>query len=172
MLNYTNKFKILLNKSYERFVKIRGHPREIALGFSLGIFISMTPFMGLHMLIAIPIAALLKWSKLAAGFGVWLSNPITAPVIYPLTYVVGKKITGGSAPFQMPNDFSYDALVVLLEKSPEVLGKLIVGGMVVGFPLAVAGYFFAYSAVVKYRGNIKAKILEKAQKVRKKPAAK
>ena len=171
MLHYTSKFKILLKKSYERFVKIRGHPREIALGFSLGLFISMTPFMGLQMLIAIPIAALLKWSKLAAGFGVWLSNPLTVPVIYPITYVVGKKITGGSAHFQMPHNFSYDALVTLLEKSPEVLGKLIIGGVVVGLPLAVAGYFFAYSAVIKYRQDIKVKILEKAQKVRKKPTA-
>lgn len=172
MMNYPSKFRLLLNKTYERFVKMRGYPREIALGFSLGIFISMSPFMGLQMLIAIPIAALFKWSKLAAGFGVWLSNPLTAPVIYPITYVVGKKITGGSAPFHMPNDFSYDALVILLEKSPEVLGKLIIGGMVVGFPLAVAGYFFAYSAVVKYRSDIKSKILEKAHKVRKKPASK
>ena len=39
-------------KAYSRFVKIRGNPREIALGFALGLFVGMSPFMGAHTIIA------------------------------------------------------------------------------------------------------------------------
>jgi uncharacterized protein (DUF2062 family) len=65
-----NKRNTVLHKAYERFIKIRGHPREIALGFALGIFIGMTPTMGVQTPLAVFLAALFKWSKLSAGFGV------------------------------------------------------------------------------------------------------
>jgi uncharacterized protein (DUF2062 family) len=56
----------LLRRAYERFVKIRGRPREIALGFALGVFIGMTPTIGIQMPIAVFFAALVKWSKISA----------------------------------------------------------------------------------------------------------
>jgi uncharacterized protein (DUF2062 family) len=40
------------------------------LGFAFGIFIGMTPTMGIQMPIAVFIAALIKWSKISAAFGV------------------------------------------------------------------------------------------------------
>ena len=78
----------LLSRAYERFVRIRGRPREIALGFALCIFIGMLPTMGIQMPIAVFFAALLKWSKISPAFGVWITNPFTSPFIYGLTYMV------------------------------------------------------------------------------------
>ena len=51
-------------KTYSRFLKIRGNPKEIALGFALGLFVGMSPFMGAHTIIAVFLAA--------AGFGALL----------------------------------------------------------------------------------------------------
>ena len=64
----------LLRRVYDRFVKVKGEPREIALGFGLGIFIGMTPTMGIQMPIAVFFAALFKWSKISAAFGVLITN--------------------------------------------------------------------------------------------------
>ena len=33
----------IIQMPYKRFLKIRGEPREIALGFALGLFVGMTP---------------------------------------------------------------------------------------------------------------------------------
>jgi hypothetical protein len=52
-----------LVRAYERFLRIRGQPREIALGFALGLFVGMTPFMGLQTVIAVPLAALLQMEQ-------------------------------------------------------------------------------------------------------------
>jgi uncharacterized protein (DUF2062 family) len=43
-----NKISLLpaLQKFYRKFLKLRGDPREIALGFALGLFIGMSPIMG------------------------------------------------------------------------------------------------------------------------------
>lgn len=76
----------MLLKTYIRFLKLRGEPREIALGFALGVFIAFSPTIGVQMVLAIFLAALLKWSKLAVAVAVWISNPLTAPFIYGVTY--------------------------------------------------------------------------------------
>ena len=86
------RIREMLYRAYERFVKIRGNPREIALGFALGLFVGMTPFMGFHMAIAVFFAALFKWNKIAAAAGGWISNPVTAPFVYAGTYYVGNKV--------------------------------------------------------------------------------
>jgi uncharacterized protein (DUF2062 family) len=79
-------------KIYERFLKIRGRPREIALGFALGLFIGMTPFMGIQMASAAFLAELFKWNKFSAATGAWITNPLTAPLIYSINYLIGARL--------------------------------------------------------------------------------
>jgi uncharacterized protein (DUF2062 family) len=147
-----------LRKAYYRFLKIRGNPREIALGFALGAFVGMSPFMGLHMAIAVPFAALFKWNKFSAALAVWISNPLSAPVIYSITYYVGEKVLFIENIYQLPTEFSLDALIYTLQKAPEIIGILTVGGIVVGLPVAAVGYYFALKAITEYRESIRLKI--------------
>jgi uncharacterized protein (DUF2062 family) len=166
-----------LRKAYYRFLKIRGNPREIALGFALGLLVGMSPFMGLHMAIAVPLAALFKWNKFSAALSVWISNPLSAPVIYGITYYVGKKVLFIENGYQLPTEFSLDALIYTLQKAPGIIGILTVGGIVVGLPVAAVGYYFALKAITEYRESIRLKIEAKkatlANKLkRKKPTKK
>jgi len=73
-----------------RFIRLQGTPHEISKGVALGIFIGMTPTFGFQMAIAVFFAWLLRESKLAAVLGVWITNPVTAPVIYALEYETGR----------------------------------------------------------------------------------
>jgi uncharacterized protein (DUF2062 family) len=154
----------VLRKVYERFVKIRGKPREIALGFALGIFIGMTPTMGIQMPIAVFFAAMLKWSKIAAAFGVWITNPITSPFIYGITYLVGAKLLGLKSILTVPDDLNWSIVKEILINAPVILGALTVGGIIVGLPLAILSYYLSYAAVNKYQQRIKDKMA--AQKAR------
>ena len=158
--NLQNVFR----KVYERFVKIRGRPREIALGFALGIFIGMTPTMGVQMPIAIFFAAMLKWSKISAAFGVWITNPITSPFIYGITYIVGAKLLGLKATLTVPDDLTWSIVKEILKNAPVIFGALTVGGIITGLPLAVLSYYLSFAAVNKYQQSIKAKVA--AQKAR------
>ena len=81
---------------YDRFIKLKGAPREIALGFALGLLIGMTPFFGVHFFSSLLLASLLGWSKIAAMVGVNITNVVTAPLIYPVNYWVGVKLVGFS----------------------------------------------------------------------------
>lgn len=145
-------------RAYQRFLKIRGHPREISLGFALGLFVGMSPFMGLHTAIAVLLAALFKWNKISAALAVWISNPFTAPVIYGLTYLIGAKVLSYANSYTLPSNFDLDALILIIRSAPEIIWVFIVGGIVAGIPLAIAGYFSAYFAIWEYRQNLKPKL--------------
>ena len=54
--------------------------------------------MGFHTVFAIMRAAFLGWNKIAAGIGVFNTNPFTAAFIYPITYRLGAALTGFSEP--------------------------------------------------------------------------
>ena len=154
----------VFRRVYDRFVKIRGKPREIALGFALGIFIGMTPTMGIQMPIAVFIAALFKCSKISAVFGVWITNPITAPFIYGITYIVGAKLLELKAAMTLPEDLTWGIVREMLKNAPVIFGALTVGGILIGLPLSILSYFLSYSAVNKYQQRIKARVA--AQKAR------
>ena len=153
-----------LRRLYDRFVRIRGQPREIALGFALGVFVALTPTMGIQMPIAVFGAAILKWSKISAAFGVWITNPLTAPFIYAATYFVGANILRLEAAFNLPQELNWDLIRDMLSNAPLIFGALTVGGILLGLPLAVLGYYLAFGAVNQYQQRVKAKVA--AQKAR------
>ena len=150
-----DNLKNVLSRAYARFVKIRGRPREIALGFALGIFIGMTPTMGIQMPIAVFFAAMLKWSKISAAFGVWITNPLTSPFIYGFTYIVGARLLGMKATLTLPDDLTWSIVKEMLKNAPVIFGALTVGGIIVGLPLAILSYYLSYAAVNKYQQRIK-----------------
>ncbi|MFC1534551.1 DUF2062 domain-containing protein [Thermodesulfobacteriota bacterium] len=156
----------ILKKVYERFLKIRGDSKKIALGFALGLFLGVSPSMGFQIGIAVFLAAILKWNKISAAVGVWITNPITAPFIYGLTYLIGARLLRIKKTFNPEQELNLEMISSMLSKTPEVIWALVLGGIILGLPVAVAGYIFSYSAITKYRKNIKEKILAKREKLR------
>ena len=155
-----------LRRVYERFIRIRGQPREIALGFALGLFIGMTPTMGIQMPIAVFFAALFKWSKISAATGVWITNPLTAPVIYTVTYFVGASLLGLETTMTLPGELTWSVVRDMLRNAPRIFGALTVGGILVGLPLAVLGYYLAFAAVNRYQQRVREKITAQRDRLR------
>jgi uncharacterized protein (DUF2062 family) len=163
-----SRFSRSLKRLYVRFIRIRGEPREIALGFALGLFIGMSPTMGFQMAIAVFLAALLKWNKISAAAGVWITNPVTAPFVYGGTYLVGSKILGTGNVVRMTGNFDITAIGSVLRQAPEVLLILSVGGIVIGVPVAFVGYYFSYKAVERYQEDLKEKLERQKERLARK----
>ncbi len=159
-----NRLQNLWRKAYERFLKIRGTPHEIAFGFAIGLFVGMSPTMGVQMPIAIFIAALLKCNKVSAAAGVWISNPFTAPVLYGMTYFIGAQLTGIQNSFHLSGDLDFHFLFEVLLNMPEILWALVIGGAITGVPIAIIGYYFSFSAVNRYQENIKPQIAKQKER--------
>ncbi len=134
------------------------------MGFALGLFIGMTPAIGFHILIAIFFAGLFKWNKISAALAVWITNPITAPFIYSVTYLLGARMMGLNKTQALSNAVSSPTFLNMLKKTPELFGALTIGGAVLGLPLAFIGFYFSYAAIKKYQAGIKRKLAEQKLK--------
>lgn len=131
--------------------QLEGNPSHIAGGYSLGLFIGLMPLVGVKVFIAIAIASVLKWNKLAAGFGVFNINPITAPFLFGLNFLVGKQITGCNKDFIIPDKLDIDFLSSLLHSGSDIMKTLFVGGIALGIPLSIIAYMATYSAIKRYK---------------------
>ncbi|MGD9364260.1 MAG: DUF2062 domain-containing protein [Desulfobacteraceae bacterium] len=159
----------MLKLVYYRFIRLRGTPEKISLGLSLGIFIGMTPFLGAHTLIAVALASLFKWSKITAAIGVMITNPFTAPLIYPVTYKLGAMVTAFSSPSQWSKIFEPDGVIGLMKSSPMIFIDLIVGGVLIGLPLSLVSYYLTMLALSRARRRLK---IRKARRALKRAALK
>ena len=157
-----------MQRIYARFLKIRDRPRQIALGLALGLFIGMTPTLGVQTAIVLFAASVLKWNKISAALGVWITNPLTAPFIYGLTYVVGKKVLGITHTPELSDEFRISIFRAIINKTPGIFGVLTVGAVVLGVPLAILGYHLSYSILERYQEQIKSKIKVQGKKIARK----
>jgi len=89
-------------RGWRRAIEYIGHrvrripdtPHRIALGFACGVFVTFSPFFGLHFLYAALLAWMLRANVLASLIGTFAGNPITFPLIAPLSMSLGRRILG------------------------------------------------------------------------------
>jgi uncharacterized protein (DUF2062 family) len=161
----SRRMRSALRRAYERFIRIRGDPKDICFGLALGIFLGISPLFGFQLILAVLIAALLKWNKIAAAMGTLISNPLTTPFIYPFAYFVGSSVMGTTTRGHLviPRDLATAGR--MLEEAPHLLLALTLGTVLIGLPLAVLGYFLSYAALIRYRETIKEKLNKRKQKL-------
>lgn len=114
---------------------------SIAMGTTVGMFIGMTPTVGIQMVIVMCVAILTKryfnFNRVAALITVYISNPVTMIPIYYLDYKVGALFFGG--------DVSRDEFAKILEYEDfagwwTTICELFVG---IGVPLVVGSLVVA-----------------------------
>lgn len=137
-----------------RFKQLNGDPHYVALGMAIGVFISVTPTIPFHTVIALALAFILRGSKAAAAIGVWFSNPITIPLFYKGSYDLGISILGNSAPFST----EYESILELLKLGADVTIAMITGGVILGIFPAIAAYFITRRIFIKLRLRKKSRI--------------
>lgn len=125
-------------------LSLDNHPAHIAAGFAVGVFISFTPFFGLHTPLAIAAAFLFRLNKVTCVTGAWVNTPLTVVPILGVSHFVGQQIMG------TPREpFTLDSLAwSSLEPYAE---SLIIGSSIIGFIAATIAYFLCYRLVIRYR---------------------
>lgn len=117
--------------------------RSVAGGAATGLFCMFNPPLG-QMLLAAAVAIRLRVSLPIAVGLVWLTNPLTMPPIYYLSYRLGAELLGRT-PMAFRAEFWLDPHNWLAILAPLLLGNLIFGSL-----CALVGYF-AVQAVWRWR---------------------
>jgi len=136
-----------------RFKQLNGDPHYVALGMAIGVFVSITPTIPFHTVIALALAFILRGSKSAASIGAWFSNPVTIPLFYKGSYDVGRSILGNSAPFNI----EYESILELVKLGADVTIVMITGGVILGILPGIVAYFVTRRIFIKIRSRKKSK---------------
>lgn len=154
-----------------RILGIGDSPHRIALGVAAALFITFTPTMGIQMLLAFGLAALIGGNRMVTLPIVWISNPLTAVPMYYANWCVGHLILYRSLEFDptvratlaklfVPQenfgayvDHLWDA--AFWEEILRLLAKcgveLWLGSLVVSATIALISYPICRRAVIAYR---------------------
>ena len=130
----------------KRLVMLNDSPRGIAVGFAVGLFLSVIPTFGLGMVAALALAPLLGANLVSTYLGTLIVNPFTAIFFYGLDYAVGAAILGDGRQVQLPRTLS-DCLAT----AREIVLPLYVGGVVVAAVVSVASFAIILRAATSYR---------------------
>lgn len=179
-------------RGWRRGIEYLGHrirrlpdtPERIALGFACGAFASFTPLFGLHFLLAVALARLLRANVLASIIGTAVGNPLTFPIIASVSLALGRRILGYGA---TGRDFSrisdafgaflsglWESFLSLFGYGEPQWGKIalflqdvcwpyLVGGLMPGLVVAIACYYVTRPLIAAYQRARRARLLKRTR---------
>ncbi|MEQ8819426.1 MAG: DUF2062 domain-containing protein [Sumerlaeia bacterium] len=125
--------------------------REISQGAALGIFLAFAAPPGLQLIPGLLIASLMGASRVATALGVFVSNPLTMPLIYPASYRLGSWVTGYFLPVRVPDETEEIWQAAINESTPQfLLVNMWVGLLLLGSIFGILAYYTAGWAFERY----------------------
>lgn len=126
-------------------------PEKVAAGWALGMFIGCSIPFGMQLVISLPLAAMMRVSKIGASVGTLITNPVSIFFIYPAqTYAVNHVLFGGSLQFSklMEVEWTWEAVKSL---GAEAMASFFLGGIFLGCVLTPITYFAVKKFVTRRR---------------------
>ena len=129
---------------FKKILSLDAHPGHISVGFAVGVFISFTPFFGLHTPMAIALAFIFRLNKLTCITGAWVNTPLTMVPVLMASYDLGRFLRGKPAKELALRGFEWHHLQPYAK-------SILLGSSIIGFFAAVASYFICYWLVTFFR---------------------
>lgn len=166
--------RLFENKFVQRILHINDTPEAIALGAAVGVFIGMTPTVGIQMLLMVIVGTVIRANRLAGVAMVYISNPFTVLPIYWLDYWVGSTLLN----YEYMTYEKFEATCTLFMEELNTAGlwtatlgfvtahgemawAMTVGGVVLGLVFAIPVYPLTLQLVLAHRRH-KAKLKAEA----------
>ncbi len=174
-----------------RLQRLPGAPEMIARGIACGVFVSFTPFFGLHFFLAVGLALIVRGSLIASLLGTFFGNPLTyLPIAatslgtgYAILRIPPKQALEGSIFRKFTNaaaDLRDNFLALftpdradwtrLLRFWDDIFLPWLIGGIIPGVIFAVLSYYVSVPLIRAYqnrrKGALKAKLVELRDRVK------
>jgi len=151
-----------LRDYYQNLMEIPGKENDIATGFAIGIFISFSPWIGLHIILIFLVTRLFKKSFGAGVLASLVFNPITAPFLWTIEYRVGKLVMSIFNGYNAPSlKISFTEFSVLWDNIVTAFYPIFFGGLVLGVPASLLSYFLVQRSLRLYRKRVYGKVSER-----------
>ncbi len=148
----------------KRILRLSATPHAIAAGVVAGVVSSWTPFIGVHILIALALAYLVAGNMVAAALGTAFGNPLTFPFIWAATWEVGHRMIGNGDPVGRSLDLEKKYSLMGLESMWQpFLKPMLVGAIPLAAVSGVLVYAAIYIAVSKFQVRRRERLAERAR---------
>lgn len=155
MSYFRDKFRGIFN--------VKETPHRIALAFALGVFMGISPLIGLHYIGGFIIAWLFRLNKLVTLIGVSVNNPWTIVPLSSFSVWLGAKLIGLKQVLPevdwenvtLTNIISkftdMDRFINMTKEIMPLLASFFVGSFVICTIAAITSYFIIQISVTRYR---------------------
>ncbi|NCO83707.1 MAG: hypothetical protein COZ31_12235 [Nitrospirae bacterium CG_4_10_14_3_um_filter_44_29] len=131
-------------------LSIKDSPHRLAMAFSIGIFIGMSPLLGLHTILGIAAAWIFRLNRIVTITGVFITNPWTIVPIYTFSAYIGARCLGLKQVIPQIN-WQHITFSSFAHELNPLLKPFVFGTLLMGFISAVISYFIIYYAIKKAR---------------------
>ena len=118
--------------------------------------VSFTPLLGLHFVLAIIFAYLIRGNLVSALLGTIVGNPITFPFIWGLIYKVGAFVSTTNY-VEYNDEINIDMIIT---QTYEIFFPMLLGGVILAIPIWLFTYLITFSFVSSYKKSKKNKKLK------------
>ena len=133
----------------EKMVRDPLPPESVAAGWALGVFIGFAIPFGLQLIVSVPLALMMRVSKVGATLGTFVTNPATIFFLYPAqTWVVYNLVFGSREMGELPTEWTRQTVMAL---SGPVIISFFLGGLVLAMVLSPITYHVVKRIVIRQR---------------------
>ena len=145
--NLLRKVKRIISYYKLRLARLPDSNYAISSGFACGAMVSFTPLLGLHFVLAVIFAYLIRGNFIAALIGTVVGNPITFPFIWGLIYKIGTYLTNIKLQ-KITHEINFDMIV---NQTYDIFFPMLVGGIIIGPLVWIITYYVIYSFVASFK---------------------
>lgn len=146
-----NFFKII----YEKLIKADDTPHRVALGFAIGIFYGLFPFVGV--IFTVVTAFVFRANKVSALIGCFVTNTWISAILIIPSIKIGAKIFGLDWRIVWQDMLKYlkmsDVNDIFKALSADVVLPSVVGFFIIAFVISLAGYFISLYFIIRHRNK-------------------
>ncbi len=154
--------------AWRAILRLEATPHAVGLGLAMGVFVAFLPILGAQMILAAMFAWVGRANVGAALLGTWAGNPVTWPMMWVASYVIGIALLGEPGAMTVeelqrtlarlgePPGASVGWLTVLDGAKTllwPILKPLFAGGLVLGLISGGALYFIGRRAAEAFRSQ-------------------
>lgn len=130
-------------------------PREVAVSFAVGTFITMLPTLGVGLLVFVVLAFVFdRISKLALLASVVVFNPVVKWGVYIASFALGVALLGPVEGIATAD--------VSFSSGPEIVARLLLGNLILAVIATVVAYVVVYRLAVAYERTKAGEIIDEA----------
>ncbi len=149
--------------TFKSIFKVKESPHRIALAFAFGVFMGISPFLGLHYVGGILLAYLFRLNRLVTIIGISVNNPWTIVPLSTFAVWIGAKLLGikqvlpevdwkNLGLLNMLKELTeWEHLLSVIKQMMPIIKAFFVGSFVVCTLSAVISYFIIHHLASRYK---------------------